>query len=78
MSLQWDDAPSGGDCDLDIRSQISWSASYSAGTMRISVSDSITGYDAGNSLVAGYSITSGGTVRRSSGSGSNTFTYSCP
>jgi len=78
MTLQWDDSPSGGDCDLDIRSQVSWSASYSAGTMSVTVSDSITGYSAGHSLSAGYSITSGGTTRRSSGSGSNTYTYSCP
>ena len=46
--------------------------------MSITVTDSITGYDAGNSLQAGYSITSGGTTRRGSGSGSNTYTYSCP
>jgi hypothetical protein len=78
MTLQWDDSPSGGDCDLDIRSQVSWSASYSAGSMSVTVSDSITGYDAGHSLSAGYAITSGGTTRRSSGSGSNTYTYSCP
>ena len=78
MTIEWDDAPSGGDCDLDIASSISWSASYSAGTMSVTVSDSITGYDAGNSLSAGYSITSYSTVRRSSGSGSSTYTYSCP
>ncbi len=78
MSLQWDDSPSGGDCDLDIRSSISWSASYAAGTLSITVSDSITGYDAGNSLGAGYSISSYSTVLRSSGSGSATYTYTCP
>jgi len=78
MALTWDDAPSGGDCDLDIATSISWSASYSAGTMTINVSDSITGYSAGHSLSAGYSITSYSTVQRSSGSGSNTYTYSCP
>jgi hypothetical protein len=78
MTIQWDDTTSGGDCDLDIASQISWTASYSAGTMSITVTDSITGYDAGNSIEAGYTITSGGTTRRSSGSGSQTYTYSCP
>ena len=46
--------------------------------MTVSVSDSITGYDAGNSLTAGYTITSYSSVQRSSGSGSATYTYSCP
>jgi hypothetical protein len=77
MTLTWDDAPSGGDCDLDIRSAISWTASYSAGTMSITVTDSITGYSAGNSLVAGYTISDYGTTRRGSGSGTRTYTYSC-
>jgi len=41
------------------------------------VTNSITGYSAGNSIGAGYSITSHGTHRRSSGSATNTFTYTC-
>ena len=77
FTLTWDDAPSGGDCDLDIRSAISWSASKSGTTLTIQVTDQITGYSAGNSLSAGYSITGYSTYRRSSGSGTRTFTYTC-
>ena len=78
LALQWDDQSSGGDCDLDIASSISWSASYSAGVMTVTVTDQITGYDAGNSIAAGYGITAYSTVLRSSGSGTNSYTYACP
>ena len=76
-TLTWDDCPSGCDCDLDIRSAVSWSSSRSGNTLTVTVTNSITGYSAGNSLGAGYSITSHGTHRRSSGSATNSFTYTC-
>jgi hypothetical protein len=77
FTLTWDDSPSGGDCDLDIQGAVSWSASYSAGTLSVTVTDSITGYNAGNSVQAGYSITSYGSTLRSSGGGTRVYTYAC-
>jgi hypothetical protein len=41
------------------------------------VSNSITGYSAGNSLGAGYTITSYGTYLDSGGGTSRSFTYTC-
>ena len=78
ISLTWDDCSSGCDCDLDIAATTSWSASRAGSTLTISVSNSITGYDAGNNVSAGYSITGYGDYRDHSGSSSGTFTYSCP
>ena len=77
FSLTWDDCPSGCDCDLDIADNVSWTATRSGNTMNVTVSNSITGYDAGHSIVAGYSITDNGTHRIGGGSQTLTFTYTC-
>jgi hypothetical protein len=77
FSQYWDDCSSGCDCDLDIAAAVSVSASKSGTTLSVTVSNNIYGYDAGNSLGAGYSITSYGTYLRSSGADSTTFTYTC-
>ena len=78
IALTWDDCASGCDCDLDIAATTSWTASRAGSTLTIDVSNSITGYDAGNNVSAGYSITGYGDYRDHSGSSSATFTYSCP
>mgnify|MGYP004264816093 CR=1 FL=1 len=70
----WDDCASGCDCDLDIATSTSWSASRSGDTLTVSVSNSITGYSAGNSLSAGVSISGHGSHH---GGGSWTFSYTC-
>ena len=70
----WDDCSSGCDCDLDIATSTSWSASRSGDTLTVSVSNSITGYSAGNSLSAGFSISGHGSHH---GGGSWTFSYTC-
>ena len=77
FTLTWDDCASGCDCDLDIRSVVSWSAQRVGSTLTVTVSNSITGYEAGHSLGAGYSITSNGTHLRSSGSDTISYTYTC-
>ncbi len=77
FTLTWDDCPSGCDCDLDIRAATSWTSNRSGTTLTITVSNSITGYSAGNSIVAGYSITNNGTHRIGGGSNTQTFTYTC-
>ncbi|MCP4869501.1 MAG: hypothetical protein GY898_12375 [Proteobacteria bacterium] len=77
FALTWDDCPSGCDCDLDIASSVSWTATRSGNTLSIQVTNTITGYDAGNSIVAGYSITDNGTHRISGGSQTQTFNYTC-
>ena len=73
-STTWDDCSSGCDCDLDISTSTGWSGSRSGDTLTVSVSNSITGYDAGNSISAGFSISSYGTYH---GNGSWSFSYSC-
>lgn len=77
MSLQWDDTTGSSDCDLDISGTTSWSASKSGTTLTVSVSHTITGYEAGNSIESGYSITDDGASRTSSGTISGTHTYTC-
>ena len=76
-SMTWDDCPSGCDCDLDIAHNVSWAAQRVGNTLTVTVSNSITGYDAGNSIGAGYSITSNGTHLRSGGSDTIAYTYTC-
>ena len=63
------------DRDLDIAASTSWSASKSGTTLTVTVSSSVTGYSAGNSLGAGYTITSYGTYLDSGTT--RTFTYAC-
>jgi hypothetical protein len=75
FALTWDDCSSGCDCDLDIAASTSWSASKSGTTLTVTVSSSVTGYSAGNSLGAGYTITSYGTYLDSGTT--RTFTYAC-
>lgn len=77
MSLTWDEHPLRGDCDLDIASEVSWSARRSDQTMTIVVTDRILETDSENQLAAGYTITDYGTTLRESGSGTRSFTYVC-
>ncbi len=77
FSITWDDCTSGCDCDLDIAGTTSWSWSKSGSTLTVTVDQSITGYESGNSVSMGYTISGYGTYLQNSGSSSRSFTYSC-
>jgi len=42
------------------------------------VTDTVTGYESGNTTAAGYTITGYGATSRTGGAGSRTYTYTCP
>ena len=73
-STTWDDCSSGCDCDLDISTATSWSASRSGDTLTVTVSNAITGYGAGHSLSAGFTISDYGATH---GDGTWSFDYTC-
>ena len=64
VELVWDDVAVGdiSDCDLDISEMVDLYAAKSGLSLTVDVEMAITGYDAGNLLGAGYTITDYDTV----------------
>jgi hypothetical protein len=77
VEVTWDDCPSGCDCDLDITHELCVETSATCDQLTVTIRNTITEYEAGNTVEAGYEI-DGQLFLRGSGDDTRTFTYLCP